>query len=330
MRESSSFAKWLHFRLPKYACRVEQEMNSKVLWIVAAHNVARTEEHGALYRTRTQQATAIATRREIVTQMPVALFLQLFPSAVAKKVLQRMLGRIAPSRTLLEDTQGWRLCTIAAASAALDGSTAISSQVIAMDCNSVSQYLKKRSCDSATVAQPLIATHKGGPVPIQQQGAKKRQDLGPFLERMVAEIGALTEDLCSQKRSNDMLYHGKKTTWGNIASAVPHKLGAKCSASTIGRKAPAANPQSHVAKSHHPIAQIGCRRAQQESGAWHVDVHAANKLVKMAILRGLHSQANALVADVDNQSKFDTVKARSFMRNRTVLLLSEKDNCPVL
>ena len=328
VRESSSFAKWLHVWLPKYACRVEQKMNSEVLWIVAAQNVAQTEELCALYRTRTQQAAAIATRREIVTQMPVALFLQLFPSAVAKKVLQGMLARIAPSRTLLEDTQGWRLCTTAAASAALDASTAISAQLICMDCNSVSEYVKKRMSDSATVAQPLTATHKAGPVPIQQQAANKGQDPGPFLERTVAELSAFFDDLCSQKRSNDMLYRGKKATWGNIASAVTQKLGVKCSASTIRRKAPPGNPRSHVAKIHHPVAQIGCRRVKQESGAWHVDAHATNKLVKMAILRGLHAQANALVAVVDDHSKFDTVKARSFMRNRTVLLLSEKRTGP--
>ena len=164
LRESSSFSSWLRSWLPRYASPLTSghaDAQDEVLWVTTAESVEHMAEICTLYRARVEQAAAYTARRRVLTQLPVGMFLRLFPTAVAKKVLQGVVARISPSLNAAQNVVGWDTRTLVAASKAVDAATAISATFETIECNSLSSFLQRRAKVSAEVRNPYVL-HMGG------------------------------------------------------------------------------------------------------------------------------------------------------------------------
>ena len=78
-----------------------------------------------------------------------------------------------------------------------------------------------------------MSTHSGGWTPIERLAAEQGKDFGELLEGVVSKLSGFTDDMCSAKRSDDVVYRGRKATWSNCAELVSKELGVKRGASCI-------------------------------------------------------------------------------------------------
>ena len=144
VRDSSGFHSWLETHLSLYAARLDGSRPGEArLWVTVAESPEHMRELCLLYRLRVEQSAAIARRKDIITQMPVAMFLCQFPTAVAKRVLKGILARVTPSSSFLEDTEGWRTWTMKTASSAVDVATSMTAHFTDVQCKTISKYISK-------------------------------------------------------------------------------------------------------------------------------------------------------------------------------------------
>mmetsp|Transcript_67878 Transcript_67878/g.113761 ORF Transcript_67878/g.113761 Transcript_67878/m.113761 type:complete len:131 (-) Transcript_67878:696-1088(-) len=118
--------------------------DTPILWISTAKSPNQMRDVLLPYAEHVKRAADGVTRREIVTQLPLTMFLHMYPTEASKRVLKALLHRISPSLTHSRATTGWNGSTLKAASQAVDLATMVSMNFEFNECTRVSDFLKER------------------------------------------------------------------------------------------------------------------------------------------------------------------------------------------